>query len=509
MNYKLPKILLKAQYTTCRSSIRVRCLAMQSSLSINNMNPALKNVEYAVRGPILIRANEIQEELNKGNKSFPFSKVIKANIGDCHATGGRYITFIRQVLSMCTYPQLEHKTSSIPPDVVARAKKILQNCGPGKSLGSYSESAGIACLRHDVAAYISKRDGIPADYKNVMASCGASDGIRAILKLVIASPEEKLRSGVMVPIPQYPLYSAALSEYNMDKIGYFLDESKGWGISMDELIRAFEEAKTKCTPRAIVVINPGNPTGQLINEQNIHEVIRFAKDRNLIVLADEVYQDNIYDSNQPFVSFRKVLLTMPAPYNKTELASFHSASKGFMGECGARGGYMEINNFDEKVVFQLLKLLSTNLCPPVWGQAVMDLVISPPEKGDPSYELYFKERSQNLKDLKTKAELVSRLLNEIDGISCNPIKGAMYAFPRIDLPKKFVEMCKKDNVHPDASYCLRLLEETGICVVPGSGFGQKDGTYHFRMTILPSLSEIETLLLKLKNFHEKLIKDFK
>lgn len=478
------------------------------ALSMDNLNPAIKEVEYAVRGPLPIRANEIQKELNEGNtESYPFDKIIKANIGDCHATGGRFISYIRQVLSVCTCPSLE-SSSLFLPDVVKRAKRIRENCGPGQSLGSYSESSGIDVLRKDVAEYISKRDEISANFENVFACTGASAGIRTILKLMVADKRDP-PSGVMIPIPQYPLYSAALAEYGMKQIGYYLDEELHWAITTDELIRAYDAAKGDCVPRAIVIINPGNPTGQLLSEQNIKDVVMFARDRNLVVLADEVYQDNVHNENERFVSFRKVVLSMNDPYNKTELASFHSASKGFMGECGARGGYFEINNFDPDVIVQLKKLISTNLCPPVWGQVVMDLIVKPPSVDDQSYDLYIQEKQHNLHELSNKAHMVSKLLNEINGISCNAIKGAMYAFPKIDLPQKFIDSCKKDNKAPDAVYCMKLLESTGICVVPGSGFGQKEGTYHFRMTILPSASDMVILLSHLKKFHEKLLKENK
>lgn len=94
----------------------------------------------------------------------------------------------------------------------------------------------------------------------------------------------------MVPIPQYPLYSATLAEFNMHQIGYYLDESKGWGLDVEELQRAVDEAKEVSFPRAIVVINPGNPTGQVLSRKNIEEIIQFAYKERLFILADEVYQ---------------------------------------------------------------------------------------------------------------------------------------------------------------------------------------------------------------------------
>lgn len=114
--------------------------------------------------------------------------------------------------------------------------------------------------------------------------------------------------GVLIPIPQYPLYSAALTEYNILEIGYFLDEANGWNISNTELERALNEAKTKhnANPRAIIVINPGNPTGQVLTKENIQNIIKFAFNEKLLILADEVYQFNIYAKDSKFYPFKKV-----------------------------------------------------------------------------------------------------------------------------------------------------------------------------------------------------------
>lgn len=114
------------------------------------------------------------------------------------------------------------------------------------------------------------------------------------------------RPGVMVPIPQYPLYSATLAEFDMGQIGYYLDESKNWGLDLAELQRAITEARKDSCPRAIVVINPGNPTGQVLSRENIEGIIKFAHQEHLFIFADEVYQDNVYAPGSKFHSFKKV-----------------------------------------------------------------------------------------------------------------------------------------------------------------------------------------------------------
>ena len=108
-----------------------------------------------------------------------------------------------------------------------------------------------------------------------------------------------------------------------------------------------------------------------------------------------------------------------------------------------------------------------------------------------------------------QAKLVTSLFNSIEGITCNEVQGAMYAFPRLHLPPKVIEAAKAAGQAPDAFYCFALLEETGICTVPGSGFGEKPGTYHFRITILPQVEELKEVLAHFKAFHIKFLAKYK
>ncbi|XP_076245864.1 alanine aminotransferase 1 [Calliopsis andreniformis] len=466
----------------------------------------LRKMEYAVRGPLLIRALEIEKELQKGAKK-PFKEVIKANVGDAHAMGQQPITFLRQVLTLSVSPQLLDDPS-FPEDAKERAKTILCGC-KGGSVGSYSESAGIEIIRKHVAEYIEKRDcGIPSDYHNIILCNGASDGIKSVLKLFNEKLDGK-PSGVMIPIPQYPLYSATIAEFGLAQVGYYLNEDNKWALDICELERALKESKKTCNPRILVVINPGNPTGQVLTRSNIEDIIRFAHDNHLFLLADEVYQDNVYDKDSAFHSFKKVMTEMGEPYCKMELASFMSVSKGYMGECGIRGGYAEIVNMDPKVMAILLKSISAMLCPTVLGQVVMDVVVNPPKPNEPSYELFQKEKQDTLRSLAERSNLVVNTLNSIPGYKANPAMGAMYVFPRIDLPKKAIKAAKAEGQQPDVFYAFKLLETTGICVIPGSGFGQTPGTYHFRTTILPQKDKIKTMLESLKQFHLKFLEEYK
>ncbi|XP_033117201.1 alanine aminotransferase 1-like [Anneissia japonica] len=494
--------LLSSVNMACNSHVPKR----QKVLTVENMNPHIRTMEYAVRGPIVQRATEIEHELSKGVKK-PYKDVVKCNIGDAHAMGQRPITFLRQVVSLCTYPELL-QDNSFPADAKERAERIL-NCCRGRSVGSYSESAGLEVVRKDAAAYIEKRDGgIPSNPKNILLSAGASEGIRCVLKLLV-SGEGKTRTGVMIPIPQYPLYSATVAELDAVQVNYYLNEENCWSLEVPELKRSIDEARKHCNPKCIVVINPGNPTGQVLSRENIENIIKFAAQEKLFIIADEVYQDNVYAKGCEYHSFKKVLTELGPDYAHMELASFHSTSKGYVGECGLRGGYCEAINLDPDVNLQLSKLISAKLCPTVTGQAAMDCVVNPPVEGEPSYDLFIKEKKEVLSNLAQKAKLIADSFNALDGISCNTVQGAMYAFPQVMLPQRAIEQAKKLGKQPDAFYAECLLEDAGICVVPGSGFGQVEGTFHFRTTILPPVAKIAEVMERFTAFHTNFLNQYK
>lgn len=475
-------------------------MASTKVLTEHTLNKQLLATEYAVRGEIVIKADLLRNSLSKPNHGLPFNEIISCNIGNPHELGQQPITFFRQVIALCHYPALLG-SSQFPADAQERAKLYLSSV---KGTGSYTNSQGIKIIRDQVAAFIEQRDGYKADPDNIFLTDGASAGVKSILQALIRDSLD----GVLVPIPQYPLYSASLTLLGGQMSGYYLDESKGWAMQQEELERAYAEATKKgVNLRALVVINPGNPTGQCLSRESMEQTIEFCRSKRLVLMADEVYQTNVYGTT-PFLSFKKVLRDMGPQYKDVELVSFHSVSKGFLGECGQRGGYMELEGIDEAVRAQLYKLASISLCSNTTGQMMTGLMVDPPKPGSASYTLYAQERDAILSSLKRRAKKLADGLNRIPGIQCNEVEGALYAFPQISLPPKLQEAARQAKKAPDTFYCLHLLQSTGLVVVPGSGFGQRSGTFHFRTTILPSEDRIDRVIENIANFHTAFIKQY-
>lgn len=310
-------------------------------------------------------------------------------------------------------------TSMFAPDAVVRARLYLSKIQGG--LGAYSDSRGNPYIRQEIADFIERQNGVKSHPDTIFISNGASECARMFLNAVIRGPND----GILVPIPQYPLYSASISLYGGELVGYYLDEDNGWSLDVQLLQKALVSARARgiCC-RALVFINPGNPTGQCLSEQNLRDLIGFCHTNRLILFADEVYQENIYNSRRPFVSARAVLHRMPEPVRSgVELVSLHTVSKGAYGECGLRGGYMELHNFDQGVIDTIYKIASINLSPNVPGQVALGLMVNPPKPGDYSYECHEREKNAVIESLKRRAQRMTNAFNALEGITCQNTDG--------------------------------------------------------------------------------------
>lgn len=465
------------------------------------VNPNILEMEYAVRGPIPQRAAELEKQGRA---------IIPCHIGNPQALGQAPITYLRQVLGLVEEPskisrerQLkalfeENPYSNlveedfISEEILTLSEDILAKSVTG--MGAYTASKGHFFIREAIADFINQRDGydpsngIPADPENIFLTSGASQGVKFVIDLLIA----KENDGIMIPIPQYPLYSASIKKVGGVQINYYPDEEQGWIFNRSILEEAFVKAKKNgVNVKGIVVINPGNPTGAVLDEQSMIDVIGFAQEHRLMIIADEVYQENIYQGK--FLSFAKVIGSEPVA-----LASLHSISKGFFGECGHRGGYLELRNPPNikgshlSFTDLLNKQASVSLCSSTPGQVLTYLMVKPPTENSTTYQKYSEEKNKILSDLHEKAVMIREAFSEMEGMECFGETGALYLFPRLNvLPEETT----------DYDYCMALLEKTGLCTVNGSGFGQKEGTHHLRIAFLPPKELLEQVLPEWIKFH--------
>ena len=477
-----------------------------------DINPDILAVQYAVRGKTFLKAQEIQSKIKeakaKGQPNpYPFEDIVYCNIGNPQLLNQKPLTYLRQVISIVEDPSLLELKDKYPKDILEHAKALINSTGCIGTSGAYTDSRGLMHVRQKVCEFLKETEGgIETKPEDVYLTDGASPGIKLFLNLLISHHMH----GIMIPIPQYPLYSAAISQFGGTQVNYYLNEDDNWAIDLNSVEKSYKEAVSKgIIVKAFVVINPGNPTGQVMTLQNMQKIIEFCYNHNLVLMADEVYQENIY-GEVPWTPFRKALDTMSEEIKKgLILVTFFSVSKGFYGECGKRGGFFRMVNVGEYEKEQIYKLSSVNLCSNVVGQEAVELVVNRPKEGDESYPLFKKEKDQILNELKMKANIIRDALIQCEGITCNPAMGALYLFPCVKLPNKFIEECNKKGVDPDVEYCLLMLEKSGVCVVPGNGFGQKENTHHFRIAFLPPLEAIKKTTDLIQNFQKEFMDKYR
>jgi alanine-synthesizing transaminase len=335
---------------------------------------------------------------------------------------------------------------STPPHLVAAVERALRD-----GHNSYGPSAGIAPAREAVAADYTA-NGFPVSPDRVFLTAGTSEGIELTLSAIVESGGE-----VLVPMPTYPLYTAVLAKLDANAKYYRLDSTRGWMPDLDHL-------KSLVTPatRALVVIDPNNPTGAVYPTETRLALLNFADQHGLPILADEVYGDLGFDGAvAPYG-----LLDPDAP-----IISFSSLSKAYLAP-GWRTGWMAIGRSPrlDDVVAAVRKLADGRLC----SNVPMQHAIAPALTGSRSHQITFR------RDLKARADLTVARLRAMPGVSCVAPAAAFYAMPRVALPPG----------RTDEHYVKALLHATGVLCVYGSGFGLPADEGFLRIVFLAPPDEL-------------------
>ncbi|XP_032429208.1 alanine aminotransferase 2-like isoform X2 [Xiphophorus hellerii] len=468
--------------------------------SLQEVNPRVRGIRLSSQSGLHSLTENITKDIIKGAPQ-SFKELIDVSLGDPQRTGMKPISFVRQVLAVCLCPELlsdEH----LPLDVRIRALRLLEACD-GESVGSYTDSSGLPYIRQTIAEFIMKRDeGVPAYAKNIFISSGAQRALMVIVKL-LSGGEGRFQTGVLIPQPCPHTLLPLLDEAGALAVPYRLIEEENWAVDTSELGRALTTSRGRCEPRAIYISNPGNPTGHLQDRKSIEKVIEFVAAERLLLLIDEVYQDSVYAPNREFISYKKVLFEMDEHLRDTvEMVSFHSLSCACVAECGLRTGYMEVVNMDPGVMHFVDTMLCTDINAPVTGQIALDLMLSPPSPGDPSYNTFVHETLLTRATLAQNSQRALKLLNDLPGMSCRPAMGGIYLYPHLDLPAEIKEQANRLGLEADVLYCQMLLEEEDLII--GAGDNGTSGSHHLRLCILVPPDTLEEVLSRLSSFHLRL-----
>jgi alanine-synthesizing transaminase len=327
-----------------------------------------------------------------------------------------------------------------PPHLIEAVERAMRDGHNG-----YTASAGIIEAREAVAADFSAR-GLNVSPDRVLITSGTSEGLDLALTAIVDGGE-----AVLVPLPTYPLYTAVLAKIGAEPQYYKTDPANRWLPDIDDLKRRVS-AKT----RALVVIDPNNPTGAIYTDSVRLELIALAERHGLVILADEVYGDLAYDGPvRPMAT-----LDPEAP-----IISYSSLSKAYLAP-GWRAGWMAVGSTPrlDGALAAIKKLADGRLC----SAGPMQYAVVAALEGDRSHQDAFR------KELQARATLTTTRLNAIEGMQCVAPRGAFYAMPQVTLPPG----------RTDADYVLGLLRATGILCVYGSGFGTDPADGFFRVVFL-------------------------
>ena len=343
-----------------------------------------------------------------------------------------------------------------PPHLIEAVHRAMRDGHNG-----YTASAGVEPARLAVAAEFTRR-GMPVTPDRVILTSGTSEGIELTLGALADAGDD-----VLVPTPTYPLYTAVLGKLGARAVFYRTDPSNGWLPDLDDLKRRLTPAT-----RAIVVIDPNNPTGAVYPEATKRAIIDLADHAGVPILADEVYSDLGFDGPTPLLGS----LAPDAP-----IISYSSLSKAYLAP-GWRAGWLGVGRSDrlDDVLAAIKKLADGRLCSP----GPMQFGIEAALNGDRSHQREF------VGELKRRAALTTSRLSAIPGMTCVAPKAAFYAMPGVALPPG----------KTDEDFVLGLLKATGILCVYGSGFGMPADQGCFRVVFLAPMDQLEKIYDDIASF---------
>lgn len=395
--------------------------------------PHLERVHYEIRGPLLQEAMQLEE---KG------VEVLKLNIGNPAVFDFEVPEIFHEQLTECVF-----------------------------KFHGYCDSKGHLAARKAIIAYnhsIGVGKNI-SDPNRVYIGNGVSELIMIVTNCLCEKDDE-----ILVPSPDYPLWSAAVNLAGGKAVYYRNNPENNWQPDLEDL-----ESKISSHTKAIVVINPNNPTGVVYSREILQGIIDLAKKYELMILADEIYDRILFDQakHTPIASLSDEVLCI----------TFNGASKTNR-LCGYRLGWGFLTGpFEQTPGFVkcLDKLTSMRLCSVSPFQALIPISFADKsiyELTSPGGRLY------------EQKDLFVREINKIDGLSCKPVQGALYAFVKIALEKfKFVD---------DVDFAQKLLREEHVLVVSGKGFNWQDGD-HFRVVLLPDVQTLQLAVEKIKNLCDR------
>ncbi len=391
----------------------------------------LQNLSYAIRGPIFDKAQQLEAA---------GQKIINLNIGNPAPFG-----------------------FDVPDEIMHDMIVNLRNAQ------GYSHHLGIFSARKAVMHYTQQQGIHGVTIDDIYIGNGVSELILMSMQAVVNQGDE-----ILVPSPDYPLWTTAISLSGGKAVHYICDESADWNPDIEDI-----KSKITSKTKGIVIINPNNPTGAVYEKSVLQSIIKLAQEHQLIIFSDEIYDKILYDGHihYPIAAMADDLL----------IFTYGGLSKNYRA-AGFRGGWLILSGAVHKAksISEGLNLLaSMRLCANVPTQYAIQTALG----GYQSIQDLVAKQGR----LTKQRDLIYYMMTDIPGITCVKPKGALYLFPKIDI--------SKFDFKNDEDFAYQLLEEKHILIVPGSGFNHMDDQ-HFRIVFLPQTDELELAANQMKSFFD-------
>ena len=391
----------------------------------------LANVCYDIRGPVLAAAKKMEEEGHR---------IIKLNIGNPLPFG-----------------------FEAPEEIVV---DVIRNM---RDASGYTDSHGLFAPRKSIMHYCQEKGIKGVTVEDIYLGNGVSE-------LIVMAMQGLLNNGdeVLIPMPDYPLWTAAVSLSGGNPVHYLCDEAAEWYPDLDDM-----RSKVTSNTKAIVVINPNNPTGALYPKEILEGILQIAREHGLIVFADEIYDKVLFDGNQH--------ISLASLADDVLCITMNGLSKNYRA-CGYRSGWMIVSG-DKRHATDYIEglnmLASMRLCANVPGQMAIQTALG-------GYQSINDLVAPNGR-LTRQRDLAWKMLNDIPGVSCVKPKGALYLFPKLD-PKMY-------PIKDDEQFMLELLKAEKVLLVQGTGFNWPHPD-HFRVVFLPHENDLAEAIGRLARFLE-------
>lgn len=504
--------------------------AYKKTIDLSTINKNIKNMKTNLPYPMIKKQQEIKLKMNQYNKEYFFQKFEQSNL--LHPTIEENINLYNLILGHLFTDNKRSFTHSILNDEgfkngikikLSNSTNLLSEKIAFEFVSYYKQKLanvsngfkGFKFVRENVAKNLEAKNQIETDYRDVYMLNGGDECFKFILELILENKED----GVMISKPYDQKLKNYLEFYGGNQIYYELDKKKNFKFCFENLVENFQKSVEKGNNiKAIFISNPHFPTGSVLEKKDVENLLNFAYEKNIILIINRDVAEIFYTKGKPEINLYTILKNMEEEkQKKIKMVFYESLSNGYYFSPGLKSGFMELRNFTKLEKEKLDKNLK-NYTPNNYGQIFFDIFL----KEFDSDFILMNSKENNKKKIKKirkysnnfyenifyRIKSINSIFNKSETLNSYRPEGGYCFFPKIIFTKHFLEKCKKNNIIPDDYYCQKMMEDIGVCTVPGNLFGIDDEYRFMIYDIHLDHNSVVEIYEKIIFFNKKFFYDF-